>query len=60
MMPGTLGALVRQFGDTAVVTGRTRIRARIREILHRFTDVFVRTERRWHAVPRNELLATPP
>jgi ketosteroid isomerase-like protein len=44
---------VRSFGDAAVVTGRTSVTttaAPPESVALRFTDVFVRRERRWQAV----------
>ena len=45
--------VVRPFGNTAVVTGRTRIRtggSAPEQIALRFTDVFVRASGRWRVV----------
>lgn len=44
---------VRSYGDTAIVTGRTKATvsgASAQTVTLRFTDVFVRRERRWIAV----------
>jgi hypothetical protein len=42
--------VVRAFGDTAVVTGRTTAAAGGQTVLLRFTDVFVRRDGKWQVV----------
>ena len=42
--------VVRPYGDTAVVTGRTTVRAAGQTVLLRFTDVFVRRDGKWLVV----------
>lgn len=55
-MPGPLEVLVfenliiRPYGDSAVVTGRTTASAAGQTVVLRFTDVFVRREGKWLAV----------
>ena len=55
---------VRIFGDTAVVTGRTRASGRDRSgagsVELRFTDVFVRRDGRWQVVASQGTLIGPP
>jgi hypothetical protein len=42
--------VVRAFGDTAVVTGRTTAAAGGQTVVLRFTDVFVRRDGKWQVV----------
>lgn len=53
---------VRQFGDAAVVTGRTRIATKapnVVQITLRFTDVFSRRSGRWLVVASHATRLTP-
>ena len=53
---------VRQFGDAAVVTGRTRIATKapnVVQITLRFTDVFSRRSGRWLVVDSHATRLTP-
>jgi ketosteroid isomerase-like protein len=54
---------VRVFGETAVVTGRTKGRGEYAgvpyDVTIRFTDVFVRRDGRWEAVASHASLLTP-
>lgn len=52
------GMKVRQYKNTAIVTGINNIRIKNinRKILIRFTDVFVKKEKKWQAVSAQETL----
>jgi ketosteroid isomerase-like protein len=55
---------VRQYGETAVATGRTEAKGSYRglsaSVVLRFTDVFVRRDGRWQAVASHASLLPNP